>query len=41
LAGLEFTAHAAIDYARGRGLIGFNADQAAHVGCKVLWAALA
>jgi hypothetical protein len=41
LAGLEFAAHATIDYARGRGLMGFNADQAAHVGCKVLWAALA
>ena len=41
LAGLEFAAHGAIDYARGRGRLGFNADQAAHVGCKVLWAALA
>jgi len=41
LAGLEFVAHAAIDYARGRGRLSFNADQAAHVGCKVVWAVLA
>jgi Protein of unknown function (DUF3307) len=41
LAGLEFAAHAAIDYTRGRGRLSFNADQAAHVGCKVLWTALA
>jgi Protein of unknown function (DUF3307) len=41
LAGLEFAAHAAIDYTRGRGGLSFNADQAAHVGCKVLWSALA
>jgi hypothetical protein len=41
LAGLEFAAHAAIDYTRGRGRLSYNADQIAHVGCKVLWAALA
>ena len=41
LAGLEFVAHTAIDYTRGRGRLSFNGDQAAHVGCKVLWAALA
>ena len=36
LAGLEFVAHAGIDYSRGRGLLSYNGDQAAHVGCKVL-----
>lgn len=41
LACLEFAAHAAIDYARGRGRLSYNADQMAHVGCKVLWTALA
>jgi len=41
LAGLEFVAHAAIDYTRGRGRLSYNADQMAHVACKVLWAALA
>lgn len=41
LAGLEFVAHAGIDYSRGRGLLSYNGDQAAHVGCKVAWAALA
>jgi hypothetical protein len=37
LAGLEFVAHGAIDYVRGRGRLSFNADQAAHVACKAAW----
>ena len=41
LAGLEFVAHAGIDYSRGRRFLSYNGDQAAHVGCKVVWAALA
>lgn len=41
LAGLEFVAHAGIDYSRGRGLLSYNGDQAAHVGCKIVWAGLA
>lgn len=36
----EFVNHVAIDYAKCEGLIGFNADQALHVACKVLWLAL-
>jgi hypothetical protein len=34
----EFAAHAAIDDAKCRSVIGYNADQALHVGCKVAWA---
>jgi Protein of unknown function (DUF3307) len=40
LAGLEFVAHAAIDYTKGRGWLSYNGDQAVHVACKVVWAAL-
>lgn len=38
---LEAVAHAAIDDAKCRGAIGFNADQAAHVACKLIWVILA
>jgi hypothetical protein len=41
LGGCEFVAHVFIDYARGRGRLGYNADQFAHVCCKVVWALLA
>jgi hypothetical protein len=41
LAGLEFVAHAAIDYFRGRRHLSYSDDQAAHVACKAVWAALA
>lgn len=37
----EFIAHAAIDDAKCRGRIGFNADQFLHFGCKALWAIVA
>ncbi len=40
LAGLEFIAHTAIDYAKCDGRLRYNADQFAHVGCKILWAIL-
>jgi len=33
----EAVAHAVIDDAKCTGKIGFNADQAFHVACKVLW----
>lgn len=36
----EALAHAAIDDAKCAGRIGFNADQALHVLCKVLWVAI-
>ena len=38
LAGLEFIVHFLTDRAKCFGWIGFNADQAIHVACKVLWA---
>lgn len=34
----EAAAHAFIDDSKCTGKIGFNADQALHVACKVLWA---
>lgn len=37
----EAVAHFAIDRAKCRGMIGFNLDQALHVGCKALWTVLA
>lgn len=33
----EFCAHCAIDYGKSDRLLGFKADQALHVACKVLW----
>ncbi|AGG91233.1 MULTISPECIES: DUF3307 domain-containing protein [unclassified Sulfitobacter] len=39
LALLEFAAHTAIDYTKCDGKIGFNADQALHILCKVIWVA--
>lgn len=36
----ELAAHAVIDDAKCRGVIGYNADQALHVACKVVWAVL-
>ena len=41
LAALEFVLHAAIDDAKCRGKLSYNADQALHVACKVAWAAAA
>jgi hypothetical protein len=40
LGAAEFIAHACIDHAKCRGRIGFNTDQALHVLCKALWAAI-
>lgn len=37
----ETVAHAAIDYAKCDGRIGYTTDQGAHVACKILWAVLA
>lgn len=37
----EVAAHAIIDDAKCKGRIGFNADQALHIGCKLLWWAIA
>lgn len=34
---LEAMSHAMIDYAKCRGLVGYNTDQALHVACKALW----
>jgi hypothetical protein len=36
----ELLAHWFIDFGKSSGLYGFNADQALHVACKVLWAVL-
>lgn len=36
----EFVVHAATDFAKCSGRISYNTDQAIHIGCKVLWAAL-
>ena len=33
----EYVAHTAIDYGKCRGWFGFGADQALHIGCKVIW----
>jgi hypothetical protein len=41
LAICELVAHAAIDYWKCRGGLTYNADQVAHVLCKVVWAAMA
>jgi len=37
----EAIAHAFIDDAKCTGKIGFNADQALHVACKLIWAFIA
>lgn len=37
----ETVAHAAIDDAKCTGRIGFNTDQALHVGCKLAWVLIA
>lgn len=37
----EVAAHAAIDDAKCRGKLSFNADQALHMACKVAWAVIA
>lgn len=39
LAAIELFVHALTDYAKCRNEIGFNTDQAIHIGCKVLFAA--
>jgi hypothetical protein len=36
----ETIVHAAIDYGKTANKYSFNTDQALHVGCKVLWAAI-
>lgn len=36
----ELVAHTAIDYAKCDGRIGFNADQALHLACKLTWVAI-
>lgn len=36
----EAAIHAVIDDAKCAGRLSFNQDQAAHVGCKLLWCAL-
>lgn len=33
----EFVAHTFIDYGKSNGDYGFNADQALHIICKILW----
>lgn len=40
LAAFEFIAHTAIDYSKCRGRIGYNADQALHLACKLVWVIL-
>lgn len=37
----ELIAHFLIDDLKCRGRIDFNQDQAAHLGCKILWALIA
>lgn len=37
----ETVAHAAIDFAKCDGRIGYTTDQGAHVACKVAWTVLA
>lgn len=37
LAGCEFIAHVAIDYAKCAGKLTYNADQTLHVVCKLIW----
>lgn len=41
LGAAETAAHAATDWAKCEGRIGYHADQAIHVACKVAWFALA
>lgn len=41
LALAEFAIHNATDYAKCDGRISYNTDQAIHIACKVVWAALA
>jgi hypothetical protein len=40
LAAAEFIVHAAIDFAKCDGRLSYNADQALHVACKLLWVAI-
>jgi hypothetical protein len=40
LCALEFVTHAAIDFTKCEGHIGFRTDQALHVACKVTWVAM-
>lgn len=35
---IEFLAHAAIDWMKCDGAFGYNADQAAHIACKAVYA---
>lgn len=37
----EMVIHGLTDHNKCAGRIGFNADQAIHISCKVLWAAIA
>lgn len=37
LGAAEFALHMLIDYGKCAGRYGFNADQAQHLGCKVVW----
>lgn len=37
----EFIIHTATDYAKCDGRISYNTDQAIHIGCKIVWAAIA
>lgn len=37
----ELVSHAAIDGAKCRGAFGMKTDQALHLGCKAIWAAIA
>lgn len=37
----EVAAHFAIDYSKSSKLwVGFHTDQALHIGCKIIWAAI-
>tara|TARA_X000001316_G_scaffold12129_1_gene5691 strand:+ start:138 stop:476 length:339 start_codon:yes stop_codon:yes gene_type:complete len=36
----ELAIHALTDFAKCSGWIGYNTDQAIHIGCKVLWVAV-
>jgi hypothetical protein len=37
----EFVVHGVTDEAKCRGAIGYNTDQAIHLGCKFVWALIA
>jgi hypothetical protein len=41
LAGAEFLVHTLTDYGKCRGYLTYNGDQAVHVCCKLVWAAIA